>query len=97
MGGQTAFAFLDPYDPGRVDYYFMGDYAINDIKKYLKEPYNVMKDCAQVLIEGNCTLQEYKSSAFAEEHDLVGACLIMPESFVVYDAETIVIYRRRRE
>jgi hypothetical protein len=95
MGGQTAFGFYDR-DAKLISYYFMGDYAINDIKKLLKEPYNVLYDCAQLLIQGNCTLEEYKSSAFAEEHDLVGACLIMPESFVVYDAETIVIYRRRK-
>lgn len=97
MGGQTAFAFLDPYDPQRVNYYFMGDYALNDIKKYLMEPYNVMKDCAKPLFNGNCTIQRFKSRKFQEEHDLVGASIIMPESIVCYDMNTIVIYRRRRE
>jgi len=97
MGGQSAFAFLDPCDPQRVEYYFMGDSAIADIKKYLKEPYNVMKDCAKALLDGNCTIQRYKSREFQEEHDLVGACIIMPDSIVCYDLETIVIYRRRRE
>uniref|UniRef100_A0A6C0DQD3 Uncharacterized protein n=1 Tax=viral metagenome TaxID=1070528 RepID=A0A6C0DQD3_9ZZZZ len=96
MGGQSAFAFIDPSDSHRVDYYFMGDSALADIRKYLKEPYNVMKDCAATLLEGNCTLQEYKSRKFQEEHDLVGACIIMPDSIVCYDSETIVIYRRRR-
>jgi hypothetical protein len=75
----------------------MGDSAIADIKKYLKEPYNVMKDCAKALLDGNCTIQRYKSREFQEEHDLVGACIIMPDSIVCYDLETIVIYRRRRE
>lgn len=96
MGGQTAFAFIDPSDSHRVDYYFMGDYALADIKMYLKEPFKVMKDCAKPLFKGNCTLQEYKSREFQEDHDLVGACIILPDSIVVYDAETIVIYRRRR-
>jgi hypothetical protein len=75
----------------------MGDSAIADIKKYLKEPYHVMKDCAKALLDGNCTIQQYKSREFQEEHDLVGACIIMPDSIVCYDLETIVIYRRRRE
>ena len=97
MGGQTAFAFLDSYDPQRVNYYFMGDSAMNDIKKYLMEPYNVMKDCAKPLFKGNCTLEEYKSREFQDEHDLVGAIIIMPDSIVVYDQETIVIYKRRKE
>ena len=96
MGGQTAFAFLDSYDPQRVNYYFMGDYALGDIRKYLMEPYHVMKDCAAPLINGSCTIEEYKSRKFQDEHDLVGAAVIMPDSIVVYDAETIVIYRRRR-
>jgi len=97
MGGQSAFAFLDSHDPQRVNYYFMGDYAINDIKRYLMEPYKVMKDCANPLFKGNCTIQEYKSREFAEEHDLVGACIIMPDSIVCYDSETIMIYKRRKE
>jgi hypothetical protein len=97
MGGQSAFAFLDPYDPQRVNYYFMGDSALDDIRKYLKEPYNVMYDCGKTLFEGSCTVQEYKSRKFQDDHDLVGACVIMPDSIVCYDHETIVIYRRRRE
>jgi hypothetical protein len=96
MGGQSAFAFIDPSDSHRVDYYFMGDYAINDIKKYLKEPYNVMYDCGKTLFEGNCTVKEYKSRKFQEEHDLVGACIILHDCIVCCDLETIVIYRRRR-
>jgi len=96
MGGQTAFAFIDSYDPQRLNYYFMGDSALNDIKKYLKEPYNVMKDCATTLFEGNCTIQEYKSNKFQEDNDLVAAVVIMPDSIVCYDMETIVIYRKRR-
>jgi hypothetical protein len=88
---------MDPYDPQRVDYYFMGDSALADIRKYLKEPYRVMKDCAKPLFKGNCTLQEYKSREFQDEHDLVGACIILPDSIVCYDQDTIVIYRKRRE
>lgn len=95
MGGQTAFGFYDN-DTKLVSYYFMGDYALNDIKKYLKEPYNVIRDCAAPLLNGNCTIQEYKSREFREEHDLVGACIILPDSIVCYDSESIVIYRRRR-
>jgi hypothetical protein len=96
MGGQTAFGLYDP-DAKLVSYYFMGDYAINDIKKLLKEPYNVLYDCAQPLIQGNCLLDEFKSREFQDEHDLVGAVMILPDSFVAYDSDTIVIYKRRRE
>ena len=97
MGGQTAFAFIDPYDSHRVDYYFMGDYALGDIKKYLKEPFKVLKDCAKPLINGNCTVEEYKSQMFQDKHDLVGACIILPDCIVCYDSETIVKYSRRNE
>ena len=94
MGGQTAFGFYDS-DAKLVSYYFMGDSAMNDIKKLLREPYNVLWDCAQPLLSGNCLLSEFKSTEFQDEHDLVGAVMILPGSFVVYDAETIVIYKRR--
>ena len=94
MGGQTAFGFYDP-DAKLVSYYFMGDSAMNDIKTLLREPYNVLWDCAQPLMSGNCLLSEFKSTEFQDENDLVGAVMILPGSFVVYDAETIVIYRRR--
>lgn len=94
MGGQTAFGFYDP-DAKLVSYYFMGDYALGDIKMLLKEQYKILYDCAQPLIKGNCLLSEFKSSAFADEHDLVGAVMILPDSMVAYDAETIVIYKRR--
>ena len=97
MGGQSAFAFIDSYDPQRVNYYFMGDSALNDIKKYVKEPYNVMKDCATSLFEGNCSIEEFKSAKFQEDNDLVAAAIIMPDSIVCYDMETIVIYRKGRE
>ena len=97
MGGRSAFAFIDPSDSHRVDYYFMGDSALGDIKAYLKEPFKIMKDCAKPLFVGNCTVQEYKSKNFQDDHDLVGACIILPDCIVCYDAETIVIYRRRRE
>jgi hypothetical protein len=96
MGGQTAFGFYDN-DTKLVSYYFMGDYAVNDIKSYVLEPYNVMKDAAQPLIEGCCSIEEFKSSEFHEEHDLVCAAMILPESIVCYDAKTIVIYKKRRE
>lgn len=95
MGGQTAFGFYDQ-DAKLVSYYFMGDSALGDIKTYLKEPYKVLWDCAKPLIKGNCLLHEFKSSAFQEEHDLVAAVMILPDSFVAFDADTIVIYRRRR-
>ena len=96
MGGQTAFGFYDN-DTKLVSYYFMGDYAVNDIKSYVLEPYNVMKDAAQPLIEGCCSIEEFKSSKFQEEHDLVCAAMILPESIGCYDAQTIVIYKKRRE
>jgi hypothetical protein len=97
MGGQTAFAFIDPTNSHRVNYYFMGDYAINDIRNYVMEPFKVMQDCAQPLFCGNCTLEEYKSAMFAEEHDLVGACLILVDCIVCYDQNTVVKYSRRTD
>jgi len=95
MGGQTAFGFYD-YNTKLVSYYFMGDYAMNDIKSYVREPYNVLKDTAQPLIEGQCSIEEFKSSEFQEAHDLVCAAMILPGSIVCYDAQTIVIYKKRK-
>lgn len=94
MGGQTAFGFYDS-DARLVSYYFMGDFAMNDIKSLLREPYAILVDCAKRLIQGNCLLDEFKSAAFQDEHDLVAAVMILPESFVAYDRESIVIYRKR--
>jgi hypothetical protein len=94
MGGQSAFGFYDQ-DAKLVSYYFMGDSALGDIRSYLKEPYNVMKDCAKKLFVGNCLLEEFKSSEFANEHDLVGAAMILPDSIVCYHTDTIVIYKKR--
>jgi hypothetical protein len=96
MGGQTAFGFYDS-DAKLVSYYFMSDYAVNDIKKLLREPYNVLVDTAQPLIQGNCLLDEFKSRDFQNEHDLVAAVMILPESFVAYDSDTIIIYKKRKE
>ena len=95
MGGQTAFGFYDS-DAKLVSYYFMGDSAMNDIETYLHEPYEVMKDCARPMFVGNCLLDEFKSSEFADNNDLVGAVMILPESMVCYKEKTIIIYRRRR-
>jgi mRNA-degrading endonuclease YafQ of YafQ-DinJ toxin-antitoxin module len=95
MGGQSAFGFYDA-DAHLVSYYFMGDYAIRDIKKYLKEPYNVLKDCARPMFEGNCLLDEFKSQKFQDEHDLVGAVLIMRDCIICYDQDSIVVYRKRK-
>ena len=94
MGGQTAFGFYDQ-DAKMVSYYFMSDSALGDIKMLLREPYHVLWDCAKPLIKGNCLLHEFKSSEFQEEHDLVAAVVILPDSFVAFDADTIVIYKRR--
>jgi len=55
------------------------------------ELYNVLKDAAQPLLEGRRSIEEFKSSKFQEEHDLVCAAMILPESIVCYDAKTIVI------
>jgi len=96
MGGQTAFGFYDQ-DAKLVSYYFMGDSAMNDIKVLLKEPYNVLWDCAKPLFNGNCLLSEFKSREFQDEHDLVASVMILPDSFVAYEAETIVVYKRRTE
>jgi hypothetical protein len=97
MGGQVAFAFIDPSDSKRVDYYFMGDYSLGEIETYLHESYKVMKDCGTTLFEGNCTLDEYNSKKFQEDHDLVGACIILPDCIVLHKQHTIVTYRRRKD
>jgi len=94
MGGATAFGFYDN-DAKLVSYYFMGDSAMEEIETYLHKPYEVMKDCARSMFEGNCLLDDFKSSEFAQEHDLVGAIMILPDSMVCYKEKTIIIYRRR--
>jgi hypothetical protein len=73
----------------------MGDYAINDLKTYLLEPYNVLFDIGQTMFEGKCTLKEYKSQEFSDEHDLIGAVVIMPDSIVCYDHQAVTIMRKR--
>ena len=95
MGRQTAFAFLLNNNLLYVDYYFMGDYALGDIETCLHESYDVVYDCARPLFEGRCLLSEFKSPTFAEQHDLVGAALIMRESIICYKEKTIIVYRRR--
>jgi hypothetical protein len=94
MGGQVAFGFYDDKTK-LISYYFMGDYAINDLKTYLLEPYNVLFDIGQTMFEGKCTLKEYKSQEFSDEHDLIGAVVIMPDSIVCYDHQAVTIMRKR--
>jgi hypothetical protein len=95
MGGQSAFGFYDQ-DAHLVSYYFMGDSALNDIRMLLREPYNVLKDTARPLFEGNCLLDEFKSEKFANEHDLVGAVMILPDSILCFHTDAVVIYKRRK-
>jgi hypothetical protein len=95
MGGQSAFGFYD-YNTKLISYYFMGDSAANDIKAYVREPYNVLKDSAQPLIQGQCSIEEFKSSEFHEEHDLVCAAIILPHSIVCFDEHTVTIHRKRK-
>jgi hypothetical protein len=94
MGGQVAFGFYDD-NTKLISYYFMGDYAINDLKTYLLERYNVLFDIAQTMFEGKCTLKDYKSQEFQEEHDLVAAVVIMPDSIVCYDHQAVTVMRKR--
>ena len=94
MGGQTAFGFYDN-NTKLVSYYFMGDSALNDIDTYVLEPYNVLYDSAKPLFEGWCLIEDFKSSAFQEQHDLVAAVLIMPGSIVCYKLKSISITKKR--
>jgi len=56
----------------------------------------VIRDVARPLIKGNCLLEEFKSKAFHEEHDLVWAALIMEDSIVCYDQHYVVIMKKRK-
>jgi hypothetical protein len=94
MGGQVAFGFYDN-DAKLVSYYFMGDSALNYIETYVLEPYNVLYDSAKLLFDGWCPIEEFKSSAFQDEHDLVAAVLIMPGSIVCYKLKIISIIKKR--
>jgi hypothetical protein len=94
MGGQTAFGFYDN-DTKLVSYYFMGDYALDAIESYVLQPYNVLYDSAKPLFEGWCLIEEFKSSAFQNEHDLVAAVVIMPGSIVCYKPKSISIIKKR--
>ena len=96
MGGQTAFGFYDN-DTKLVSYYFMGDYAVNDIELYVLEPYNVLYDSAKPLFEGCCSIEEFKSSEFQDEHDLVCAAMILPGAIVCIKPKCISITKKRRE
>lgn len=96
MGGQTAFGFYDN-DTKLVWYYFMGDSAVNDIDLYVLEPYNVLYDSAKPLFEGCCSIEEFKSSEFQDEHDLVAAAMILPGSIVCYKLKCISITKKRRK
>jgi len=94
MGGQTAFGFYDN-DAKLVSYYFMGDSALNYIDTYVLQPYNDLYDSAKPLFEGWCLIEEFKSSAFQEEHDLVAAVLILPGSIVSYKPKSISVIKKR--
>jgi hypothetical protein len=94
MGGQTAFAYYDS-DARLLSYWFMRDMNPLEFAHYLEEPYNVMVDVARPMIAGNCLLEEFKSAKFHEEHDLVWAAVILPGSIVCYNAEHIIIMKKR--
>ena len=95
MGGQTAFAYYDN-DTRLLSYWFMRDMNPLEFVNYLNEPINVIRDVARPLIKGNCLLEEFKSKAFQEEHDLVWAALIMEDSIVCYDQHYVVIMKKRK-
>lgn len=95
MGGQTALGYYDS-DAHLVSYWFMRDMSPLELTEYLREPYNVMKDVARPLLAGNCLLEEFKSRAFQDEHDLVWAVMVLPESMVCYNRDYVVIMKKRQ-
>jgi hypothetical protein len=96
MGGQTAFAYYDN-DSQLLSYWFMRDMNPLEFINYLNEPLHVIKDVARPLLKGNCLLDEFKSKKFQEEHDLVWAAIILPESIVCYNHQYTVIMKKRKE
>ena len=96
MGGQTAFAYYDN-DTHLLSYWFMRDMNPLEFANYLNDPLNVIKDSARLLLEGHCLLEEFKSKAFHEEHDLVWAAVIMEGSIVCYDQNYVIIMKKRNE
>jgi len=94
MGGQTAFAYYDN-DTRLLSYWFMRDMNPLEFAGYLNEPINVIRDVARPLIKGNCLLEEFKSEAFQEEHDLVWAAIIMPDCIVCYNGNYVITMKKR--
>jgi len=95
MGGQTAFAYYDN-DSQLLSYWLMRDMNPLEFINYLNEPLHVIKDVARPLLKGNCLLDEFKSEKFQEEHDLVWAAIILPESIVCYNRQYTVIMKKRK-
>lgn len=73
----------------------MRDMGPLEFAHYLDEPMNVIKDVARPLLQGNCLLDEFKSEAFQDEHDLVWAAVILPESIVCYNHQYTIIMKKR--
>ena len=96
MGGQTAFAYYDN-DSQLLSYWLMRDMNPLEFINYLNEPLHVIKDVARPLLKGNCLLDEFKSAKFQEEHDLVWAAIILPESIVCYNRQYTVIMKKRKD
>jgi len=96
MGGQTAFAYYDN-DSQLLSYWLMRDMNPLEFINYLNEPLHVIKDVARPLLKGNCLLDEFKSRAFQEEHDLVWAAIILPESIVCYNRQYTLILKKRKD
>jgi hypothetical protein len=96
MGGQTAFAYYDT-DSQLLSYWLMRDMNPLEFAAYLNEPLHVIKDVARPLLKGNCLLDEFKSKEFHEEHDLVWAAIILPESIVCYDQHYTIIMKKRKD
>lgn len=95
MGGQTAFAYYDS-DARLLSYWFMRDMGPLEFANYLNEPLNVIRDVARPLLQGNCLLEEFKSKAFHDEHDLVWAAIIMPECIVCYNHDYVITMKKRK-
>ena len=95
MGGQTAFAYYDN-DTQLLSYWFMRDMGPLEFAHYLNEPLSVIKDVARPLLKGHCLIEEFKSKEFQEEHDLVWAAIILPESIVCYNHQYTVIMKKRK-
>ena len=95
MGGCTALGILNT-GTKTITYWTMAPMSLDEIINYLDHPLNVIRDIAEPLFEGTCTMEVFKSPEFQEEHDVIWSVMFLEESIVCHNGKKIAILRNRR-